>query len=176
MKSIKTYRTLGLTALAAVAAANHAHAQSAESLINKLVQKGVLTEKEGQDLMSETDTNLVSASKWRLNQAFKNIALFGDVRFRYEYRGADNAPKSGATTDDYVRERFRYAVRIGLKGDLYDDFYYGLRLETSTNPRSPWVTFGDDSNPTPSAKNSDGINIGQAYIGWHPSSWFEMTV
>ena len=176
MKSLKNYRTLGLTALAAVSAANHVHAQSAESLINKLVQKGVLTEKEGQDLMSETDTNLVSASKWRLNQAFKNIALFGDVRFRYEYRGADNAPKSGATTDDYYRERFRYAVRIGLKGDLYDDFYYGLRLETSTNPRSPWVTFGDDSNPTPSAKNSDGINIGQAYLGWHPGSWFEMTV
>ncbi len=126
--------------------------------------------------MSETDTNLVSASKWRLNQAIKNINLFGDVRFRYEYRGADNAPKSGATTDDYVRERFRYAVRLGLKGDLFDDFYYGVRLETSTNPRSPWVTFGDDSNPTPSAKSSDGIGIGQAYLGWHPTDWFEMTV
>jgi hypothetical protein len=176
MKSIKTYQTLGLTALATLAATTHAPGQSAEALVNKLVQKGVLTEKEGKDLMSETDTNLVSASKWRLNQAFKNINLFGDVRFRYEYRGADNAPKSGSTTDDYMRERFRYAVRIGLKGDLFDDFYYGVRLETSTNPRSPWVTFGDDSNPTPSAKNSDGIGIGQAYLGWRPTDWFEMTV
>jgi hypothetical protein len=176
MKPIKTYQTLGLTALTTLAAAAHAHGQSAEGLINKLIQKGVLTEKEGQELMTETDTNLVSASKWRLNEAFKNITLFGDVRFRYEYRGADNAPKSGSTTDDYMRERFRYAVRVGIKGDLFDNFYYGLRLETSTNPRSPWVTFGDDSSPTPSAKNSDGVNIGQAYLGWHPTSWFEVTV
>jgi hypothetical protein len=176
MNSNKTRLTLGFTALATLVATTHAPGQSAESLINKLVQKGVLTEKEGKELMTETDTNLVSASKWRLSNTIKSIGLFGDVRFRYEYRGADNAPKSGATTDDYYRERFRYAVRFGLKGDLFDNFYYGVRLETSTNPRSPWVTFGDDSNPTPSAKNSDGINIGQAYLGWRPSSWFEMTV
>jgi hypothetical protein len=176
MKTLKTCQTLGITTLATLAATTYAHGQSAEALINKLIQKGVLTEQEGKELMTETDTNLVSASKWRLNDAIKNIALFGDVRFRYEYRGADNAPKSGATTDDYARERFRYAVRVGIKGDLFDNFYYGLRLETSTNPRSPWVTFGDDTNPTPSAKNSDGINIGQAYLGWRPASWFEVTV
>jgi len=176
MKAIKTCQTLGFTALASLAAASHASGQSADALINKLVQKGVLTEREGKDLLVETDTNLVSASKWRLSEAFKNITLFGDVRFRYEYRGADNAPKSGSTADDYYRERFRYAVRFGLRGELFDDFYYGIRLETSTNPRSPWVTFADDSSPTPSAKNSDGINIGQAYLGWKPSSWYEMTV
>jgi hypothetical protein len=45
------------------------------------------------------------------------------------------------------------------------------------------VTFGDDtankanSNfATPSAKNSDGIGIGQAFLGWHPTSWFDITV
>jgi hypothetical protein len=180
MKPKKTCQTLGLTALAAVAAVAQAQLQSADALINKLIQKGVLTEKEGKELMAESsEANLVSASKWRLSNAIKDITLFGDVRFRYEYRGADNAPKSGATTVDYVRERFRYAVRVGLKGDLFDNFYYGVRLETSSNPRSPWVTFGDDSsqsNPTPSAKNSDGINIGQAYLGWRPASWYEMTL
>ena len=117
MKAIKTCQTLGLTALATLAATTHASGQqSADALINKLVQKGVLTEQEGKDLLVETDTNLVSASKWRLSDSFKNITLFGDVRFLYEYRGADNAPKSGSTTDDYYRERFRYAVRVGLKG------------------------------------------------------------
>ncbi len=176
MKTLKTCRTLGVTALATLAATTYASGQSAEALINKLIQKGVLTEQEGKELMTETDTNVVSASKWRLSQAIKDIGLFGDVRFRYEYRGADNAPKSGATTDDYVRERFRYAVRFGIKGNLFDDFYYGLRLETSTNPRSPWVTFGDDTSGTPFAKNSDGINIGQAYLGWNPASWYEMTI
>ncbi len=154
---------------------------SADALINKLVEKGILTDKEGKDLLAETSTNATketSASKWKLSQAIKDIGIFGDVRFRYEYRDAvNNAPGlSGSTQDDYYRERFRYALRFGIKGDLFENFYYGLRLETSSNPRSPWVTFGDDSNGTPSAKNSDGVNVGQVYLGWRPTSWYEMTI
>lgn len=153
----------------------------ADALINKLVEKGVLTDKEGKDLLAETSTNLTkeaSASKWKLSQAIKDIGIFGDIRFRYEYRDTVNNARnlSGSTQEDYYRERFRYALRLGIKGDLFDDFYYGLRLETSSNPRSPWVTFGDDSSPTPSAKNSDGVNVGQVYLGWRPTSWYEMTI
>lgn len=152
-------------------------AQTADALINKLIEKGILTEKEAQDIKKEAgQTSLVSASKWRINDAIKSIGLFGDLRFRYEYRGAENVAGSGGTGSSYVRERFRYAARIGLRGELFDDFYYGLRLETSSNPRSPWVTFGDDTGTTPSAKNSDGVNIGQVYVGWKPTDWFEMTV
>jgi len=177
MRNTTTRILLTSTALASLTVAANAQNQSADALINKLVQKGVLTEKEGQDLLAESSTtNTPPASKWKLNNAIKEIGLFGDVRFRYEYRAADNAPGSGSNKDDYTRERFRYALRVGLRGDLFDNFYYGVRVETSTNPRSPWVTFGDDTNPTPSAKNSDGINIGQAYVGWRPTDWYEMTV
>jgi len=155
----------------------------ADALINKLVQKGILTDKEAKDIVAETSTNsnyasLASASKWKLNNAIKGIELFGDLRFRYEYRAVENPSLglSGSSNRDYYRERFRYAFRLGLRGDLFDDFYYGLRLETSANPRSPWLTFGDDTASTPSAKNSDGVNVGQAYLGWRPTSWYEMTV
>ena len=179
MNHTTTCKLIALALLSGATGATTTGAQtpSADALINKLVQKGILTDQEAKDIMSETiQTNQVSSSKWKISDAIRNIQLFGDVRFRYEYRGADNAPGSGSTKDDYVRERFRYAVRVGIKGDLFDNFYYGLRLDTSTNPRSPWVTFGDDTNPTPSAKNSDGINIGQAYLGWRPTDWYEMTV
>ncbi len=165
----------GLMACAATAAA-----QSADALVNKLVDKGILTQAEAEQLKAEaTETNAPPKSKWKISEAIKEIGIFGDVRLRYEYRGADNAPGSGSKQDDYFRERFRYALRLGLKGDLFDDFYYGLRLDTSSNPRSPWVTFADDgsqSNPTPFAKNSDGINVGQAYIGWRPTSWADLTI
>ena len=79
--------------------------------------------------------------------------------------------------DTYYRERFRYALRFGLRGDLYDDFSYGIRLETSTNPRSPWDTFGSNTRRlvTPSDKSGSGIGIGQAFLNWHPATWFEMT-
>jgi hypothetical protein len=176
-------KTLSLAALASAlplaqaGAQSQPPSQSTDSLLNKLVQKGILTEQEAKDIANDTtQTNQVSSSKWKINDAIKNINIFGDVRFRYEYRRAQNAQGSGSAEDNYYRERFRYAVRVGLKGDLFDDFYYGLRVETSTNPRSPWVTFGDDSNGTPSAKNSDGVNIGQVYLGWRPTDWYEMTV
>src|SRR5580765_9036533 len=82
----------------------------ADALINKLVQKGILSEKEGKDILSETATNnfnnsLASASKWKLSNAIKGIELYGVMRFRYEYRSADNAVPgiAGSSHDDYYR-------------------------------------------------------------------------
>ena len=190
----------GAAALAALAPQSRAQSSS-DALIDKLEQKGILTADEARELRAESaesDTNLINrlpASKWRLAESIKSIDLFGDVRFRYEYRGVENptpnnpgvgnsSQTSGATGNTYYRERFRYSLRIGLRGDLVDDFNYGIRLETSASPRSPWVTFADDtgkssSSPlsgTPSDKSNDSIYVGQIYLGWHPTDWFEMTV
>jgi len=177
----------GAAALAALAP--QAHAQSAgpqstdDALINKLEQKGILTADEAKDLRSESaasDTNLVnsiSASRLKLPDALKSMQLFGDVRFRYEYRSANNS--IGASPGTYALERNRYAVRLGVRGDLFDDFNYGVRFETANNPRSPWDTFGKNTTAgavTPSDKNTSGIYLGQAFIGWHPEDWYEMTV
>lgn len=176
---------------------------SSDALINKLEQKGILTADEARELRAEaeaSDTNLISqipASKWQLPSSIKSIALFGDLRLRYEYRGADNPDptvakgsvvgdaNSGELGKEYDRERFRYALRIGIRGDLQDDWNYGVRLETSSNPRSQFVTFGGNTGSalagsagtppnggTPSDKSGAGINVGQAYVGWHPASWF----
>ena len=179
----------GTGALIAAAAANTLAADgSVDSLLDALVKKGVLTQKESEDIKEENTTNIsvLPATKWKISDSIKSIGLFGDVRFRYEYRGVDNPPKGGLTTGDtFYRERFRYALRAGIKGDLFDNWNYGIRLETSANPRSPWVTFADDtgkassagiSGGTPSDKTSDFINVGQAYLGWKPASWYEMTV
>ena len=46
-------------------------------------------------------------------------------------------------------------------------WFFEVRLETSTSPRSTNVTFGDDSPVNgPFSKDSDRINIGQAYLGY----------
>src|SRR2546426_7370061 len=143
MKSKRMLRHLAVGSMALMLCATNVRAQSADALINKLLEKDILTQKEAQDLKQEAgQTNLVNASKWRINEAIKNISLFGDLRFRYEYRGAENVAGSGGTGSSYVPERFCYSPRIGLRGDLFADFFYGLRLETSSNPRSPSITFG----------------------------------
>jgi hypothetical protein len=158
------------------------HAQSAvDSLLDKLEQKGILTADEAKELRAESasdETNIINqlpAAKLKLPESIKSMQFYGDFRLRYEYRAADNAP--GATPDTFYRERFRYALRFGIRGDLYDDWSYGIRLETSNSPRSPWDTFGNNTtsgSATPSDKNSSGIYLGQAFMNWHPTDWYEM--
>jgi hypothetical protein len=71
---------------------------------------------------------------------------------------------------------------LGLRGDLFDNFYFGFRLETSSNPRSPWVTFGSSTVSGPSGssfsapfgKSGNGVDVGQAYIGWRPGDWMDV--
>jgi hypothetical protein len=58
---------------------------------------------------------------------------------------------------------------------LFDDYYYGVRLETASSPRSTFVTMGG-SSPGPYGKSAAGIAIGQAYLGWRPESWFDLTL
>ena len=116
-----------------------------------------------------------TSTKWKLSTPITELELFGDIRLRYEYRAgqtADNALRTGL--DDWIeRERERYRIRFGLRGTLVDDWFFGIRLETSQNPRSTNLTFGDDTsgsatatNNEPFSKVSDGINVGQAYIGY----------
>jgi hypothetical protein len=181
----------GATALMAVG--SPAYADSAvDTLLNKLEQKGILTAGEADEMKAENaaehsaeETNLINqlpVSKWKMADSIKSMGFYGDFRLRYEYRGVDNSPPPpnhlGSWPGTYYRERFRYALRFGLRGDLYDSFSYGIRLETSNNPRSPWDTFGNNTtggSVTPSDKNSSGIYLGQAYLNWHPVDWYEMT-
>ena len=78
-------------------------------------------------------------------------------------------------------ERERYRLRIGLRGTLLDDWFFGVRLETSASARSTNVTFGDDTSTTspggggPFAKGSDGIYVGQAYGGYKGFPGFTFT-
>lgn len=175
---------LAVGMLAALTLAVETKAQTADPLLNALIKKGVLTEKEAKEVQTEVKDakEAVTAPKFlQVNSNFKNLELYGDVRVRYEYRSAQTS--SG---DTLARERERYAYRLGLKGDLFEDFYYGMRLDSSANSRSTWVTFGDEkiagggasssAGSGPSGKGNDGIFIGQAYAGWHPTEWLDLTL
>ena len=76
--------------------------------------------------------------------------------------------------------RARIAMRLGLRGEVLDDFYYGLRLDTASNPRSPWVTLGTSASSVPYqgpfGKSTFTVNLGQLYLGWHKYDWLDITV
>lgn len=181
MRPTNKWIASGAGVLAAAAMTNAAQAQTSDPLLNTLIKKGVLTQQEAEAIKTEASTNAITAaaSKWKISNGIKSVELFGDLRFRYEYRGAEAVDGTGKNVGNLTRDRLRYAVRFGIRGDLLDNFYYGLRLETSANSRSPWVTFADENSfpfPGPSAKTSDGLNIGQVYLGWRPESWLDLTV
>ena len=122
------------------------------------------------------------ATKVDVSPGIRSMQVFGDVRLRFESReGLSTTPFPAAvggpaTLTDENRERWRYAVRLGVRGDLTDNWFYGVRLETADNPRSPWVTFSDESSASgsgvaPSGKGSDKINFGQLYLGYRVTPW-----
>src|SRR6516164_8828497 len=122
-----------------------------------------------------------AADKWKLSTSITELELYGDIRLRYQYNGGETqgrgpvaAPGTGvAGTNDWIeRDRERYRLGLGLRGTLLDDWFFGVRLETSNNARSTNVTFGDDTASNtpggggPFEKNSDTVYIGQAYGGY----------
>ncbi len=159
-------------------------ADPTDPILNLLLQKGIVTQQEVDKAKAQAESirtnELANAlpplqSKWKLSEDFKNIELFGDVRLRYENRQGETPDGSRLQLD-----RARFALRIGLRGDVYDDFYYGFRLETAANPRSPWVTLGTSSSGIPYqgpyGKATSGLYVGQIYLGWHPGNNLDFTL
>lgn len=131
-----------------------------------------------------------AADKWKLSTSITEMELYGDVRLRYQYNGGETkdrgpvaAPGAGVagTNDWQERERERYRLRLGLRGTLMDDWFFGVRLMTSNNERSGNVTFGDDTASStsggggPFERNSDLVTVDQAYAGYKGFPGFTFT-
>jgi hypothetical protein len=167
---LRKYIVLVTMATSLVIGSVVARAQDAGALLDLLVKKRIITDQEAEEVRSELTRDVAStaAGKLKLSTPITEVELYGDMRMRYEVRTGqagrpDTLTPAGENTQ---RDRARYRLRIGLRGTLADDWFFGLRLETSSNPRSTNVTFGDDSSNGPFAKTSDGINVGQAYLGY----------
>ncbi|MGI8890019.1 MAG: putative porin [Chthoniobacterales bacterium] len=148
-----------------------ARAQDNGALLDLLVKKGLINDQEAEEVRADLtrESASTSAGKIKLSTPLTEIEIYGDARMRYEIRTAEaGAPDTISTPGDNTqRNRFRYRLRLGLRGTLVDDWFFGLRLETSTNPRSTNITFGDDSGVNgPFSKDSDRISVGQAYFGY----------
>lgn len=154
-------------------------------LLDLFIKKGFVTQQEAEQVEAEAQaqrSNEVSnvsprPVSWSTIPGFKDMEIYGDARLRYENRDAKDP-----VGNEINLQRYRYAVRLGLRGDLFDQFYFGVRLDTSPNPRSPFVTFGTSTASSssyyygPFGKSQAGINIGQVYFGWHPRDWLNVTV
>src|SRR3954471_7639224 len=166
-------RKIGSAAIALLSitcGAYNAQAQSADALIDKLVDKGILTVKEAKDLREEADKGYTSAYQAKTGMPDWVTALRFSGDFRTRYDGIFNpqldpgAAAGTAPIDD--RHRFRYRLRFGVTANIKDDFEVGFRL-TSAEPQG---TFGGDPISGNASFQDNGakkfIFIDRAYARW----------
>ncbi|MGZ8938892.1 MAG: putative porin [Limisphaerales bacterium] len=120
--------------MAAISSVN-SNAQSADALIDKLIDKGILTVDEANELRDESDKNFNSAYQVRSGMPdwVTSLKVGGDFRGRFEMFHSEEP-----TFVD--RDRFRYRVRPGIVASIRDNFEVGFRL-TSSDPQG---SFGGD--------------------------------
>jgi hypothetical protein len=142
-------------------------AQSSDALLDKLVDKGILTVKEANDLRQETDKNFTQAYqvKTGLPDWVNSLKFSGDVRLRYEGFYSD---VSAGTNGFIDRNRFRYRLRFGAAVTMLDHLEAGFRL-TSSEAASGGVE-GDPISGNSTFQNNGSkkmIYIDQAYGRWY---------
>ena len=138
-------------------------AQAVDSLLDKLVDKGVLTPKEATELRTEVDHNFTKAYQVKSGMPdwVTALKINGDLRLRFESISAESR-------DFPDRNRFRYRLRPGMVAVLKDQFEVGFRLTSSEASGS----FGGDpvsGNTTYSGNASKKfVYIDLAYAKWQP--------
>ena len=158
---------LGL--LVGLATVGNTNAQQSQSdlLLKKLVEKGVLTQKEAEQMRAEAEREQYTL--WQqasdLPAWVTKMSMKGDLRLRTEL--LNSAGVYGAKPS---RERFRYRLRYGIVATLNEDWLVGFRLASgsTSNPTSTNETMDDDAA-------NDSLTIDQAYVAWMPSEAIRLT-
>ena len=164
-----TWAALGATLLASGISMPMAHAQSSDALLDKLVDKGILTVKEANELREQADEGFTKAyqSKTGMPDWVSQLKFYGDVRGRYEMFRTPN-DTSGAAANNKPRDRFRYRLRTGATVTMADNFEAGFRL-TSSEANG---TFGGDPISGNTTFQDNGskkfVYIDLAYGKWTP--------
>ncbi len=151
------------------------------ALIDALVKKGVLKNKEAQQIRAEAaKSKHSSAGKLDLDDSVKSLTLSGDFRVRYNYTsgtGRDSNAGAGlggagaVTAPDKTSQQSFYDMRLRINADykLSDDFYAGFGVRTQRDARNDNALMGNSNTMGAGAGIGDfGIGIYRAFLGWHP--------
>lgn len=153
-------------------------AAEVDVLINKLVEKGVLSQPEATQLLNEmqreqarqkaeVEKTAAEAAKketsgFKLPDLIKNTKIKGDVRLRYQ--GEDKYSDG----DTVWRNRGRFRWRIYAETQVTEHWKAGFGLASgSADPRSTNQTLGDFFS-------SKGVNIDEAYAAYAPVEWLSL--
>ncbi len=142
----------------------NSYAGEVDILLQKLVEKGVLTAGEAQQIGTETKEQVkkeISEGKFSSLPAWvQNTKLKGDLRLRFQNLHEKN---TGDIGKDTTVGRIR--MRLGIESKVNDKLKVGVGIATgSGDPRSTNITFGSYST-------KKGIYLDYAYGKYDPLPW-----
>lgn len=160
-------------------------ASETDVLIEKLVEKGVLSEKDAKDMVDEiknegkkdeeavkkvaTEAATQVAKKdsgFKLPDWVNKITPYGDLRLRHDTQWTEKADTAGVTTQDNTRNRERFRLRAGLD------------VQTSETTKMGFGLASGDGMQNTTNQSFDGhgrgkdIFIDLAYAKWDPCNYF----
>lgn len=144
-----------------------ASASSVDALIEKLVEKRILTRLDAETIRAEVETAQTQSFKQELkksNSWLEGITQKGDMRLRYE-------AFSRESEDSSDRNRFRFRARWGVEKKFNDEWKAGFRLASG----------GGTTEATSTNQSFDGefglkdVFIDKAYATYTPTKhWQEI--
>jgi len=148
------------------------YAGEIDLLLQKLVDKGVLSGAEAQQVKTETQEQVkkeIAQGKFSSLPAWvMNTKLKGDLRLRFQNLHEQNTKDiSKNTTIGRVR------MRLGLDSKVNDKFKVGVGIATNADgdPRSTNVSFGAKDGGDSSKM---GIRLDYAYAKYDPTPWLTL--
>ena len=134
-------------------------------LLDKLVDKNILTGSEAQEIKYETQEEVKKEISLGTHKTLplwlQNITLGGDIRIRYQKDDNKNLT--------YKRERFRERVRLYINSKVNENLsvYTGIATSENTDPRSTNQTFNENF-----AKRNIYLDYGYLEYFLHPNISF----
>ncbi len=151
-----------------------AYAGEVDLLVQKLVEKGVLSANEGQILLDETKQDVAKQNAKGTNDAIpawvQTTKLKGDFRFRYQH---DHAKRLATTSNNPDTDRTRIRMRLGLETKPNDKLLVGIGLSTG---KDDLTTESADQSRSTNQTLTDGFSkyalaLDYAFAQYTPVSW-----
>lgn len=145
------------------------------ALIDALVRKGILSQKEAETIQTEVNKEASQAQQnsnplngvLKIGDWVNELDLYGDLRIRNYYQNTQQqlpAPPNSKNYDNQiVRDRWRFRLRLNADFKLAENFFGGVQLSTSDNRNAA------TGNATyTGGYDNYNIYISRAFMGWAP--------
>jgi hypothetical protein len=111
-------------------------AQESAALVDKLVEKGVLSESEGDEVKASLSSEVASSGYGKMDagKLAKKITLFGDLRMRYEYGHYGTAAHDYPTTPNATAAETLERQRRHYVGGSTNTLFEGADNGSTTDP------------------------------------------